>query len=339
MKYYNGSQSARSFFNVFFHLMIIFCRYLFNQFQKIISIWNHAKKKKTIKPGHIWDYLDFSGTVALFLIIFQFITGIMLLFYYEPYTMRAFSSIVTIRNDVTNGMLILNLHSLGAKLILFIAFIHFFKIIISSSYRGPRSPQWYSGIGILGLLLFTGFSGYLLPWSQQSYWACVIGTESLKIFPYIGNILASILLGGDSVSEPTLNRFYFLHIIILPLGLLVLIWLHIKWVWGTRVAAPPEMVAVVEPHRCAHCGQCLKACPFDSITPVHYEKKVIPYINELRCNACRACMDICPTESIFFEGGGRKLEFEPIVPQNLFRRATAVWFVFIIYWGGGLFFS
>ncbi len=292
-----------------------------------------ALENHTVKPAGYWDYLGYAGTVAAALIIIQFASGILLLLHYEPYTERAFSSLVSIRNDVPYGMLFSNLHAVCSKLLLFVVIIHMLRTMLVSAHRGPRALQWYVGAVLLFLMLFSGFSGYLLPWSQQSFWACVVGTESLRVFPLGGSALTSLLRGGPDVSGLTLTRFYWLHITVLPLTILYLTWLHIKLVWKTRVAAPADMHAVVDHRQCIGCGNCEKSCTFDAVRLLDMGKGEVSVFNHDKCNACRTCLEECPEGCITLVSYRGPCTFERIFPDNFLRRAIAVCAVLIVLFG------
>lgn len=284
---------------------------------------NEIKGRRTIKPQDVWDYVGYSGTVLTFLIIVQMTTGILLLFYYKPSVEFAFASVQAIRNDVPYGMLYTNIHSINSKLILLLVFIHMFRIMLIGAYRGPREPQWYLGTALLALMLFSGFSGYLLPWSQQSYWACVIGTESARAIPLIGDGLVSMLRGGKNIGGATLSRFFAFHITILPMSIVALTWLHIKSVWKVGVIAPPDMRASPNEIDCIGCGTCRKVCQFDAVRMIERGDKKLPAINPDKCNACRVCVDKCPSHCITFKSAKRRFLSEPIFPHNTLHRALA----------------
>ncbi len=287
---------------------------------RIKAVIKQMVENSTVAPRTYWDYLGYSGTVILSLLMIQFITGVLLLIYYDPHSANAFASHVAIKNDVPYGMLFSNIHTAGAKLILLMVFIHMFRIMMTSAHRGPRAPQWYTGMALLTFMLITGFSGYLLPWSQQSYWACVIGTEAIRVIPLIGSFIVWLLRGGQDVSTATLSRFYVFHVFILPITIVVLLWYHIKGVWGTGVIASSDMHALNNPERCTGCGVCGKICPFDAVRMVDHSQKKVPAFNESKCNACRTCLKECPAQCIDLISQKGQQKHEPIFPHNFMRR-------------------
>ena len=122
-----------------------------------------------------------------------------------------------IMTRVEFGWLIRSIHSWSANLLIFFAFVHMFSVMFTHSYRRPRELTWLSGIALLGLMLGFGFSGYLLPWNQISYFATKVGTDVAGTTPVIGPVLARFLRGGDEVGAATLTRFFAFHVMILPL--------------------------------------------------------------------------------------------------------------------------
>jgi ubiquinol-cytochrome c reductase cytochrome b subunit len=280
--------------------------------------------QSTIGHTSKWDYIGYSGTVALVLILIQATTGIMLLLYYVPDPDKAFGSLQMIRNDVTFGMLYSNIHSINSNLLIMVLFVHMFRIMIISAHRGPREPQWYTGAILLFLMLLTGFSGYLLPWSQQSYWACVIGTESAKAVPLIGDSITFILRGGENVTGATLHRFFALHVSILPILIIILVWIHLKRIWKSKVIAPPDMYAVKVNDDCICCGKCGEVCLFEAVSVNKKGEDKGPVFNKNLCNACRACVENCPKNCISLESETRSYFTEPIFTENIINRAKAV---------------
>jgi ubiquinol-cytochrome c reductase cytochrome b subunit len=279
--------------------------------------------RETFAYRSAWDYLGSTGTIALALIAVQFTSGFFLLLYYIPEPDQAFDSLQTIRNDVPFGMFYSNLHSIGAKLLILTVFIHLFRVMIVSAHRGPREPQWYGGVLLLALMLLAGFSGYLLPWSQQSYWAAVIGTEAVRAIPLIGHALFVLLRGGEDMTGVTLHRFFALHVTLLPMGLLILIWMHLKRAWKTGVIAPPDMHATVIAADCTGCGKCERACSFNAVTMIGGEERQLPRIDRDACNACRACVQVCPADCIAFASDRRAFLSEPIFPDHVIKRLQA----------------
>ncbi len=301
-----------------------FAHWQIKQSARISSTVKQIRENNTFGPQTIWDYLGYSGAVLLSLMLIQAITGLLLVFYYYPHPVKAFSSLVAIKNDIPYGMLFSNIHTIGAKLIVLVAFIHMFRIMLITGFRGPRSPQWYTGLGLLTFLMVTGFSGYLLPWSQQSYWACVIGTEAVRSVPVVGDMVAEILRGGEDISGATLTRFYIFHILFLPITIAILIWYHIKQVWRTGVIGSPTMHAYNDSSDCKGCGICEKTCSFDAIKMGVGSEDKLPLFDDQKCNACRECMKACPENCIDLKSDTAHVIKEPIFPNGMLHRMMAI---------------
>src|ERR1700676_3802973 len=181
---------------------------------------------KTV-PVHSATRWYYFGGITLFLFAIQVVTGILLLFYYRPTVAEGFDSVRFIMTRVEFGWLIRSIHSWSANLLIFVAFVHMFSVVFTHAYRPPRELTWLSGIVLLGLMLGFGFSGYLLPWNQISYFATKVGTDVAGSTPLVGPAIARILRGGNDVGAPTLTRFFALHVMILPLITAGLVVLHV----------------------------------------------------------------------------------------------------------------
>ena len=170
-----------------------------------------------VVPVHSATTWYYFGGITLFLFGVQMITGVLLLLYYRPTVAEAFESVRFIMTRVEFGWLIRSIHSWSANLLIFFAFVHMFSVMFTHAYRRPRELTWLSGIALLGLMLGFGFSGYLLPWNQISYFATKVGTDVAGTTPVIGPVLARFLRGGEDVGAATLTRFFAFHVMILPL--------------------------------------------------------------------------------------------------------------------------
>ena len=193
---------------------------------------------KTV-PVHSATRWYYFGGITLFLFAIQVITGILLMLYYRPTVSEAFESVRFIMTRVEFGWLIRSIHSWSANLLIFVAFVHMFSVVFTHAYRRPRELTWLSGIVLLGLMLFFGFSGYLLPWNQISYFATKVGTDVAASAPLVGPAIARFLRGGEDVGAPTLTRFFAFHVIILPLAVTALIGFHILLVQKHGMSTPP----------------------------------------------------------------------------------------------------
>jgi ubiquinol-cytochrome c reductase cytochrome b subunit len=174
--------------------------------------------------GNWWNTL---GSASLFLFILQGVTGIFLTVYYTPSPDHAYDSINYIMNGVAFGWLIRGIHHWGATLMVVIVFIHMLRVFVTASFKYPRELTWLIGVGLFLLTLGMGFTGYLLPWNQQSYWATTVGTQIAGTVPFIGDFILKVLRGGSELSALTLQRFFAAHIWMLPVALAGLIAFHL----------------------------------------------------------------------------------------------------------------
>jgi len=174
--------------------------------------------------GNWWNTL---GSASLFLFVMQGLTGIFLTVYYTPSPDHAYDSIQYIMNDLAFGWLIRGMHHWGSSLMVLVVFIHMIRVFVTASYKYPRELTWLVGVGLLLLTVGMGFTGYLLPWHQQAYWATTVGTQIAGSVPFIGDFILKALRGGPDLSALTLQRFFSAHIWMLPGMLAALIGVHL----------------------------------------------------------------------------------------------------------------
>jgi len=197
-------------------------------------------------PEHkhsIWYYM---GGVTLFLFIVQLFTGILLLLYYRPGEDSAYESVRFIVTEVKFGWLIRNVHSWSANLLVFFAFLHMFSVFFSKAYEKPRELTWVSGFIILVLTLAFGFSGYLLPWNELSFFATKVGTDIVGIVPIVGEPMKVILRGGEDVTGATLSRFFGIHVAILPAIFSLFLIMHLLFIQKQGMHEPDEFKKLPE---------------------------------------------------------------------------------------------
>jgi len=196
-----------------------------------------AKKKEVPVHRHtVWYYF---GGMTLFLFLVQVATGILLLLYYRPSAEEAYESIQFLMTEVEFGWLIRSIHSWAANLMILTLFIHLFSALLLQAYRSPREITWMSGVGLLGLALAFGFTGYLLPWNELAFFATRVGTEIPGVLPLVGSFLRRLLRGGDDVTGATLTRFYGIHVAVLPLLATLFLGLHLFLVQKHGMSVPP----------------------------------------------------------------------------------------------------
>ncbi|MFN8486052.1 MAG: cytochrome b N-terminal domain-containing protein [Caldilineaceae bacterium] len=167
------------------------------------------------------------GWLTLISLLYQFFTGLCLLFYYDPSVEAAYNSVDYITYQAPLGWLVRSLHHYNASTIIVLVFLHLLRTFFFSAYKAPREVTWLSGVALLLITLGFGFTGYLLPWDQRGYWATKVGTEIAGQVPGIGAMLAQLLRGGATLGQLTLSRFYVIHVALLPGALLLLLSLHL----------------------------------------------------------------------------------------------------------------
>lgn len=203
---------------------------------KVATLVDYMSHKTVPLHGHSAFY--YLGGITLFLFIVQVVTGILLLMYYRPGADSAYESVRFIVSEVSFGWLIRALHSWSANLMILFAFLHMFTVYFTSAYRKPRELTWLTGIGVLALSLGFGFSGYLLPWNELSFFATRVGTGMAGSIPVIGKELMVIMRGGEEVTGATIGRFFGLHVAILPALFTVLLAIHLIFVQRQGMSEP-----------------------------------------------------------------------------------------------------
>lgn len=195
-------------------------------------------KKKTV-PLHRHSAWYYWGGIATFFFVVQAVTGVLLLLYYRPGP-DSYESVRHITYDVNFGWLIRSVHSWGANLMVAAAFMHMFSVFFMKAYRKPREFGWWSGIVLLLLTMLFGLSGYLLPMDELAYFATKVGLEIPASLPAVGPPLAELIRGGPEVSEFTVQRFFTLHVVLLPAGFALLLAFHLWLVYKHGNAVPPS---------------------------------------------------------------------------------------------------
>jgi len=196
------------------------------------------KKEVPVHRHSIWYYF---GGMTLFLFIVQVVTGILLLLYYRPSAETAFESVQFIITEVKFGWLIRSIHSWSANLMILTLFIHMFSVFFLRAYHKPREMTWLSGAVLLFISICFGFSGYLLPWNEVSFFATKVGTEIAGVVPVVGRPMLRFLRGGDDVTGATLTRFFGFHVAVLPAAATALITIHVLLVQLHGMSVPPGL--------------------------------------------------------------------------------------------------
>lgn len=212
---------------------------------------------KPLPPNVSW--LHTLGSLLLFYIGFQILTGILLGFYYSAGPDLAYQSMQYIRNELFLGRFLHNLHRYGSGFVIVTAFLHMVRSYFLASYKAPRELLWISGVMLFILLTLFAFTGQLLPYDQRGYWATVVGIRIASSAPGLGEAVHALLTGGyGDIGATTLSRFYVLHIAVLPLMVLGLIGIHLGILQRTGSAGPISPGAAATPTRPFFPGQAAK---------------------------------------------------------------------------------
>lgn len=194
--------------------------------------------RRKIPAGANWLYTFGSATVFLF--VLQAITGGLLAIYYSPSPDHAYASIGYIMGDTAFGSLIRGIHHWAASGMIVMVLAHMLRVFFMGAYKYPREMSWMVGVALLVLTLAFGFTGYLLPWDEKAYWATVVGTNISGSVPIVGDWILRILRGGADLGALTLNRFYAMHVMLLPMAAMLLITIHVLMVIRQGISHPPR---------------------------------------------------------------------------------------------------
>ena len=201
-----------------------FMKWVDDRFPFTETMKAHATEYYASKNFNWWYIFGVLATVVL---VIQLVTGIFLTMNYKPAAAEAFASVEYIMRDVEWGWLIRYMHSTGASFFFIVVYLHMFRAMLYGSYQKPRELIWIIGMMIFFVLMAEGFAGYLLPWGQMSYWGAQVIISLFGAIPGIGEALVEFIRGDYSISDITLNRFFALHVIVLPLALIALVFVHI----------------------------------------------------------------------------------------------------------------
>jgi ubiquinol-cytochrome c reductase cytochrome b subunit len=174
-----------------------------------------------------FNFWYFFGFLALLVLVMQLVTGIFLTMFYKPGATTAFGSVEFIMREIDFGWLLRYLHSTGASAFFLIVYLHMFRALLYGSYKAPRELLWLLGMFIYLALMAEAFMGYVLPWGNMSFWAAQVIINLFGTIPLIGPTLVEWIRGDYGIADATLNRFFSLHVVALPLLLLLLVALHL----------------------------------------------------------------------------------------------------------------
>jgi ubiquinol-cytochrome c reductase cytochrome b subunit/menaquinol-cytochrome c reductase cytochrome b subunit len=205
---------------------------------------------RKVPKGTNWFYTLGSATMIAFLS--QAVTGVFLAMYYRPDPSGgAYESVRYINNDVFLGQLVQGMHKWGSSVMVVLVFLHMGRTFFFGAYKYPRELNWVIGVVLLILTMTMAFTGYLLPFDQQSFWATTVGVNINGTGPIIGPYLSDFLRGGPEFSATTLSRFYSIHMLLVPGAIAAMIGAHLYLVaklgttappWQKAAAPPPELV-------------------------------------------------------------------------------------------------
>jgi len=204
---------------------------LFNEFVR--HLFPRVVRRSNLKITYTLCLGGLAFTAFMILVA----SGLLLMVYYQPSTERAFESILFLESNVPGGSYIRNLHRLASHVFLLFIFLHTLRVILTGAYRKPRELNWVVGFMLLCLAVFEAYSGYLLPLDQLAVWSTQIGMELFRAVP-AGGLLRALLV-PDGVGQPmTLLRFYVLHAVVIPVGILLLCFLHFYRIRQNKEALP-----------------------------------------------------------------------------------------------------
>ena len=197
------------------------------------SLLLHFRPRSVPEDTLRWTLTWGLGGMAVVLVFLLLGTGVLLKFVYQPIPEKAYESILHLQRDVLFGRLIRNIHHWSANALIIVAFLHLLRVFFTGAFHTPRQFNWVIGSGLFLGVLFSNFTGYLLPWDQLAFWAITICTGGLEYIPWIGLWLQKLIQGGPEVGPGTLSNFFAIHTAILPAFLLILMPFHF---WRIRKA-------------------------------------------------------------------------------------------------------
>ncbi len=197
---------------------------------------------RKVPKGINWSYT--LGSATLFAFLNQAVTGVFLAMYYRPdVSGGAYESIRNINDNVFLGQFVHGMHKWGASVMIVLIFLHMGRVFFFGAYKYPRELTWIIGVVLLILTMAMGFTGYLLPFDQRSYWATIVGVNINNTGPFIGPYMGDFLRAGPEFGATTLSRFYAIHMLLIPGIMAALIGFHLYLVTKLGISAPPWMKA------------------------------------------------------------------------------------------------
>ena len=213
----------------------------------VSSLLLHVQPAKVNRHALKASYSLGLGLISLYLFFILIGTGTLLMFYYVPSTTQAYDRMKDLQFVVSAGLFVRNMHRWAAHLMVAAVMLHMCRVFYTGAYKAPREFNWLVGVGLFLTTLGLSFTGYLLPWDQLAFWAITVGTNIAGYAPIVGPKLKYLMLGGNTVGQEALTRFYALHVIVLPaiggLGVAIHMWRVRK---DGGLSRPDEPVSVAE---------------------------------------------------------------------------------------------
>jgi ubiquinol-cytochrome c reductase cytochrome b subunit len=292
--------------------MARFIEWVDERFPLTAMMKEHVTEYYAAKSFNVWYVF---GVLALVTLIIQLVTGIFLTMNYKPSAEDAFASVEYIMRDVQWGWLIRYMHSTGASAFFIVVYLHMFRGLMYGSYKAPRELLWVIGMLIYLALMAEAFMGYLLPWGQMSYWGAQVIVSLFGAIPGIGEGLVEWIRGDYFISDITLNRFFALHVVAVPLALILLVVVHILALHTTG-SLNPDGIEIKE-------KKGPDGIPLDGVAfhPYHTSKDLVAII--VFAAAFSAVVFFAP------EMGGYFLEHANFEPANLLKtpeHIAPVWY-------------
>ncbi|MFC5714238.1 menaquinol-cytochrome c reductase cytochrome b subunit [Thalassorhabdus alkalitolerans] len=192
-----------------------------------------------VNPAHHFSAFVYCfGGLTFFITVIQILSGMFLTMYYVPDIVNAYESVRYLQSEVAFGMIVRGMHHWGASLVIVMMFLHTLRVFFTGAYKKPRELNWVVGVLIFFTMLALGFTGYLLPWDMKAYFATVVGLEIAEAVPFVGELAATLLAGGEIIGAQTLTRFFAIHVFFLPGALLGLMAAHFIMIRRQGISGP-----------------------------------------------------------------------------------------------------
>ncbi len=313
-----------------------------------LNVWLHIHPAKVKRENLRFKYSFYLGFITFFLFLILLTTGIALMCYYRPYPPAAYQDMKDLQFAVFMGSFLRNMHRWAAHAMVVCVFLHMCRVFYTGSYKKPRQFNWVVGVMLLLLTLGLSFTGYLLPWDQLAYWAITVGTNIGSYAPLVGGKLRELLLGGHTVGEAALLRFYVLHVAVLP-SLVILFTIVHFWrvrkdgglsrpIWklkpqktealvtiGAPAAVAPLQVTAASKDKTYGLMEVVTGKPiFETVTPEEEEDTVFsyPYAFVREAVALMATVTTIMAISLFFKAPLEEMANPAVTPNP----AKAPWY-------------